>query len=309
MILMRWRPPAPERCIKILKDQEPFWIGVITHAVPVGDRINLQCQTADVLLASLPLPFQPPGIGLADNPSGFLHWWRKLLYVFDLPNPSFFPPLASPLDAEALHVAERFVAVTRTLASSAVVSSNASITGSQEDDQSEMVTIGDFPRAESQAGFASFLRQCHGADEPAGYKRVHDILWLALRDNDPGRDTGLAFLRTWHGAAKRLDKRSLRQLMYDTFVDREGWRVFSDLQEKTSPEQLLKTFNYGAFLHWGDTRDRILSTDTAPFEAAHQQLDFLIAAVGLAHLYIGFGELVRSAITPPDRLLLPSNIA
>jgi len=48
-----------------------------------------------------------------------------------------------------------------------------------------------------------------------------------------------------------------------------------------------------------------VSDDDEAFEAANQRSAFFRAALGLAHISIGFGELARALTTSSDRIWLP----
>lgn len=293
-----WRPSAPDRIVKVLRGDDEAWVGIITDAMPTGDKLHVSCSSPAVLLKDMPLPFNPPAIRLASDPAGFNHWWRQMVYVFDLPDPLSFPPiLASWADADRL-VLDRFVSVTHGLAASGVVSSGASVQVQPPvDGMPEAVTV-DFPPMDLQAGFSTLLRQCHESKhDPARYDCVRRILVAASKDlSDPERSDRLATLEVWNRARKRLLHRSLEGLMCDAFVEREGWAAFQRTEECT-PKDLLRIFNYGDLIHWASARDDVVPPEDA-YSAAHQRFAFLQAAVGLAHFYIGFGELVRAAVTP-----------
>lgn len=63
-----------------------------------------------------------------------------------------------------------------------------------------------------------------------------------------------------------------------------------------SPTYYLSAYRYGDLIHWDSKREVIAAWETDPFYRHHERMAFLGAAAGLAHLYIGFSELVRAAI-------------
>ncbi len=299
-----WRPSAPEKILKVERDGDVVWVGIIDKVRPDGDRARVNAVEAVQLLAEMPLPFPPPGITQASDSSGFGFWWRQMLYVFDLPDPRLFPPLPSALAEEEKRIADRFVFVTRALAASGLVSWMGGMNVVPGDGTREESVTANFPPLDVQAGFASLLRQCNAAGEATQYDRVKNIIWQASRQaGDAHSADRVAALRIWREAVIRLRRKSLNQLVMDQFVEHEGWKAFENT-ERHSPQEVLKTFNYGDLIHWGSERDDVLSPDEDAFRAADQRFAFLGAALGLAHVFIGFGELVRAAITPRTHLLI-----
>jgi hypothetical protein len=241
------------------------------------------------LLDEMPLPFAPPGSDAGGNPASLDHWWRQLSYVFDLADPRTVTPLPVSLDHESRMDAERFIGTTRHLVASTLLNSMSGVTVHQEHPGNEPVTTVDFPLFDLQAGFAVTLRQCDDPAEPASFSRVKNALALACKQaTDPGASSRAAIVEAWGRATKRLQARSAEQLVRDRFVSEEGWRGF-DFNETHSPRQLVKMFNYGELIHWSAKTD--VRAGTPEFLAAWQQYEFFAAAVGLAHIYIGFGEL------------------
>ena len=66
-----------------------------------------------------------------------------------------------------------------------------------------------------------------------------------------------------------------------------------------SPETLISTFQYGDLIHWTDKRSVIEAADSDPFQRALLRMDFLEAATGLTHVYLGFSLVVRAALNAP----------
>jgi hypothetical protein len=275
--------------------------GVTTEVNHRGDHIEVSGFEASALLDGMPLPYPPPGRSLSSLPEGFDSWWRKLWYAFDLPNPSTFP-YVGVLSAEDLATTERFVTVTEALAVSAVVNSESETRVDLGNGLVPATVEERFPALDAQAGFASLLRQCH-AQESGSYSAVRRIMFdvvrgLKTRESEPC----LAVLSVWRKSEKELHNRSLHQIMYDRFFMDEQWPEFNVKEAKT-PDELLRIFNYGDLIHWGRGRDQL---ETEPLGASQQRMDFLRAALGLTHFYIGFGVLVRAATTSPDSLLTPA---
>ncbi len=295
---MPWRPQPPTgpfiRVTRTAGDIERVvWFGIMNSMIPKGDTAEVRAATPDSLLVGMPMPYPPPAIDHATDPAAFEHWWRQLIYVFDLPDPSLFLPLPHPMSEDDLRTVRRFTQVTHRLASCQVMSSAGGFTVRPGDDHTEERINADFPADDLQAGFAAFLRQCDRPQENASYNRVRGII-SGYAASTGGTDR-VHVLRAWQRAIASLHHRSLDQLVRDAFVEREGWMAFA-FTEEDPPDKLLEAFNYGDLLHWDPTRA------TSPDESdelveANQRYAFLTAALGLAHAYIGFGELVRTAVT------------
>ena len=78
-----------------------------------------------------------------------------------------------------------------------------------------------------------------------------------------------------------------------------------DYQEATAPQELIKTLNYGDLIHWGKTRGDVVAPEDDAYAAARQRSDFFGAALGLAHVSIGFGESARALATPSSEVWVP----
>jgi hypothetical protein len=94
---------------------------------------------------------------------------------------------------------------------------------------------------------------------------------------------------------KQLHAKSLNQLLRDKLVSEAGAGVL-DFQEEHSPAQLMSLFAYGDLLHWGKKRDVVAALEADEFAGIDRRSAFLQAAVVLAHVHMGFAELVRTAL-------------
>lgn len=300
----RWRPP-PIHDGQVLRVEAPggrvVWAGRVEFGWDASSpgAVSVTGRTPVSLLDGMPLPFVPPGSDAGGDPASLSHWWRQLCYVFDLADPRSITPFPVPLDDEHRTAAERFIGTTRQLAASTLLNSMSGVTVYQEHPGNDPVTTVDFPPFDLQAGFAVTLRQCDDPSEPASFSQVKNALALACKQaTDANASARVATVEAWGRATKRLQGRSVEQLVRDRFVSEEGWRGF-DFTEAHSPRQLVKMFNYGDLIHWNAKTD--VRAGTPEFLAVWQQYEFFAAAVGLAHIYIGFGELAGTllAAQPP----------
>jgi hypothetical protein len=279
-------------------------VGYIKETPRRGDRVHVKSEGVEGLLQEMPLPYDPPMVFSAEDRGGFEFWWRQLLYVFDLPDPRLFQPLPMPLADEQRAVVERYVATAKDLAQSGVVNSIGGFDVTIADKTNEETVVLDFPRRDLQAGFATFLRQCHSEADDASFEYVHEILSTpAASATNASRAERIRQLELWQDVVRRLRAKSLNQLVRDRIVAEEGWKI-CDFEEEKKPTELLREHNYGDLIHWGSERGALPSQEQQ-FEAAYERSEFFDAALGLAHAYIGFGELARAAVTPSHQLLLP----
>jgi hypothetical protein len=280
------------------------FIGYVNQAQhDAGTKIstlNLRAPES-LILESFAPPFPIPLAEHVTAPQVFEFWWKQLGYVFALPNPRSFPPLPDVLGDEERAVVERYEQVTARLAGSGVLnalSEGFNIRQPEGPRGPEEITQ-NFSRADLQAGFAVFLRQCDSTDarERASFHRVRGILdRAAAATSDEFRGERLAQLKAWRSAAGRLHTKSLNQLIRDKLVAEERLRAFAYDEEHT-PSELLPIYDYGDLIHWDSERSPELAAfEQDPFTASDRRLAFLDAASGLAHLYIGFAELARAAI-------------
>ena len=145
------------------------------------------------------------------------------------------------------------------------------------------------------AGFFVTLRQCRDSSEKANFGRAKNLLALAARDaTDERADERRDAIKTWAKAESRLRQRSVHQLVRDRFVQVEGWKGF-DIKEPRSPHEILELLGYGDLVHW-DPEQHDVAFGTLQADATLLQFQFFVAATGLAHLYVGFGELAETLI-------------
>ncbi len=310
-IRTRWRPPPPAgHCIKAIRKnehgvEEVGYIGYIAEATPVGNTLRIRAAGPEGLLENLPLPFDLPLIERSDDPAGYRYWWRQIMYVFDLDDPRLVPPLPLALQPNDQDCVERFIATSRDLAESGVVSSVGGVTVSIDDVTGQESVIADFPRRDLQSGFATLLRQCQGPSDEARFDIVYGRLRKAAGDaTDPLAAKRLRQLDGWRRVVISVRTKSLNQLIRDRLVAEEGWKIW-EYQEPATPEAVIRRFNYGDLIHWGKQRDQIAKPVGEEYEAAMQRTEFFGAALGLAHVSIGFGELARALITPRAQLWTP----
>lgn len=298
------RTPAgkewPDRWIKVRRThdgaEELVFVGYISELVPDGKgNIKVTATGPEGLLPQRP-SFSPPMVDLGSAPAAFDLWWTQLEYVFGLPDPGSFPPLpADALSVESRQAIDHYVQTAEDLARSTVLNAlDNRLTVREEDETGAEMIEARFSAKDAQVGFAGLLRQLDAGREAASYNRVAGTLWQAAEEaSDSRRQDRLDQLTAWSKAIKRSHGKSLNQLLRERLVA-EGARVL-DYGEPDSPEFLLSSYNYGDLLHWGRKRETVAGWEEDEFARSDRRLAFLMAAAGLAHLYIGFAVLARTA--------------
>ena len=275
------------------------FIGYISETTPDGDLLHVNVRAPESLITdSQAAPFPPPLGEHVTEPKVFEFYWKQLNYVFELRDPRSFPPLPVDLVSTDRDTVERFIHVAGELAGSGLINSvREGFNVRMPDGPSGAEFIeAEFSRTDVQSGFAALLRQCESSGERASFSHVYNLLWLACeRANDEMHDARLHQLKEWSRAINRLHGKSLNQLLRDKLERDEGIGGFA-YPEEHSPQQLLSIYNYGDLIHWGDRGADVQAWEADAFVEHDRRLAYLDAACGLAHLYIGFAELARSAI-------------
>jgi hypothetical protein len=106
------------------KERTPF-IGYIGEVISDGDTVRVTVHGADKFVWDRlgPPPFPPPFSDRVTRPPAFDYWWRRLDWVFDLPDPRSFPPLATTLPDKEHTIVQRYVRVAGDLAHSSLLNS------------------------------------------------------------------------------------------------------------------------------------------------------------------------------------------
>jgi hypothetical protein len=215
-----------------------------------------------------------------------------LQYAFpELVDPCAFPRLPEPLQGPDLIVCRRYVAAAREMAQSALLSADDEMTVHIDDDTGEEHIDAAFTSNEIARGFAVLLRQFDSREERASFQTVYGLLRRTSMRSTDGRATERCdLLDSWKRAQGQLHGIELKRLV------RRKVDPNLEFGNDHPPNYYLSAYNYGDLIHWDSNRDVIAFWEADPFYKQHERMAFLEAAAGLAHLYIGFGELVRTAL-------------
>ncbi|HEX4838340.1 MAG TPA: hypothetical protein VFV03_07455 [Solirubrobacteraceae bacterium] len=263
-------------------------------------EITIQARSYEWLATSTTkLRFPAPLSHRSSQPEGFEFWWKMLEFVFALPAPDAFPPLSNAPSKADREILDRFIHTAEEMAESSLLSGRNEMTvnigegGVQESVETEFVTN------EITRGFATLFRQMHSTEksDPARFVRVHEIL---KQTNERAKDDRVS------ERARQLDawKKARASLLQENLKVRVGQKLRAEGRMPAgipgeggmSPQTLISAYQYGDLIHWGHHRDKLEAVADDPFQDAHQRMQFLDAAAGLSHLYMGFSLLVRAAL-------------
>lgn len=274
------------------------FVGYVSSAVPDGKgNLDVRMTGPEQLIVEHPLRFPVPLAELASQRESFEFWWKQLAFVFELDDPSAFPPLPEALPDERQGSVDRYISIAEELASSRVINAvDDGVTVLIDDDTDETSEVlAQLPTKEIQLGFTGLLRQLDSPSELASFAKTADALWLAAEAaEDEHQDVRLETLKTWRRAVGQLHGNSLNQLLRKKLVNEHGFGVL-DYEEMHAPQYLLSAYSYGDLLHWGKKREVVAGFETDELSAAEQRSAFLSGATGLAHLYMGFAVLAKAA--------------
>lgn len=262
-----------------------------------SSQVRVEGRSYEALALDHPLTFTPPLAERSANPGTFEFWWRLLQYTFEFPPPESFPTLAGLLSPDEMLATERFCMAAGELAESSVWTANSSVRIRVADDQSSETVDAKFPPNEITRGFSALFRQFYSNEEPASFQAMQRILRAANQTaNDEHHQTRLDQLTHWGRAHGRLRGFPLKVLVGKRLRAEGRWPGPIPGEDDESPEVIIKRYNYGDYIHWGESAGQLKIWSADPFDSAWQRMRFLEAVGGLAHLYMGFSLLVTAAM-------------
>jgi hypothetical protein len=263
-----------------------------------GRTIPIRAVSFEALAADHPTGFPSPLAEYSANPSAFEFNWHLIQFVFDLPDPRAFPPFARVVPESSLAVLRRYSDAARELAESAFLAHPTGVTVNVLDGGSDEQIEKQFPPRENVRGFSVLFRQFYSDDEAASFKAVQGVL---RRLNNEAADEAMnarnVQLSAWGRAARKLRGSTLRLLVGKRLQEQgklpPGPRVNEHLPP---PEMLISVYSYGDDIHWGRQREQAAAFGKSEFDSAWTRMACFEAMVGLAHLYLGFAQVVDAAL-------------
>jgi hypothetical protein len=252
----------------------------------------------ETLAAGHPIGFPPPLAEHSDSPEAFDSNWHLIQFVFGLPDPRTFPPFTEAVAEDSLRVLRRYTTAASELAESAFLAHPTGVTVNVLDGGLDEQIEKCFPPRENVRGFSVLFRQFYSNDEPASCKALQNVLWrLNKQAADSSVDARGNYLKAWAQAAGRLRGYSLKLLVSKRLEEQGRIGPGPHANEHLpGPEMLISTYSYGEDIHWGKQRDQVAAYGKSEFDSAWTRLACFEAMVGLAHIYIGFAQLVDAAL-------------
>jgi hypothetical protein len=145
-------------------------------------------------------------------------------------------------------------------------------------------------------------RQFYNPNEDASFAKVQGIMLAAASAAlDPDAVARLVELKRWTHAARTTRRQSVNKSVLLRFIDDGQMPPMSadeleHFPDRAPPGTLLDRFFNIEHLHWDSEEARLVEARPKDeFRDAMERFDFLTCAIGLAHLYVGYAELVRHA--------------
>jgi hypothetical protein len=241
---------------------------------------------------------------LMKDPSKGDFVWRRLQYVFSLPDPRALAPAPLTLTADEHALLKRFVEHAQKLAATSLMAGEDNVRISAPDSSSEAKIESTFSDADVTAGFMVFLRQCYADGEEASFSKVRKVIERRL--HEAGDGPSLDTVKLWRKAHARLKNNALEELVQEQMIaerrmpsgirDPDGSVQSGVVRAPAAPVELLQTFWYGDQIHWGKNREALGVLQADPFDSAMWDIAAREAATDFAHFYIGFASVVQSAL-------------
>jgi hypothetical protein len=223
------------------------------------------------------------------------YWRSQMTYVFDVPEPGSFPPLEKPLASADERVLRRYIDVARELSQSHVLN-DETIGFKLSFLHSSVETT--MPSGELLRGLSLGFRQLYSPEERGSFSDAMRVLQLAARDSQTeATEVQLEQLARWGKIAGKLRSDWLPTLVYEhaTGQGESASEPYPPPPEQT-PEQLLKAFFYGDYIHWDRSSEQIETWSNDPLDNAVYRLFFLRAISQLAAVYVPFADVVAAAL-------------
>jgi hypothetical protein len=189
-----------------------------------------------------------------------------------------------------------YIELTTQLTDSAVINGANGYRVNFERDHLETVDAA-FSPEESTRGFSALFRQFYAHDEASSFRKVHGSAYALAEgavDNEQG--SRLAALKAWGKASSRLRGRAIDLIVREKLGDEKIFPYSPLHGDDQSPDLLINAYNYGEYIHWGRNATVIESWSEDPFIRANHRYRLVSAMTGLAHLYIGFGQLLVTLV-------------
>jgi hypothetical protein len=291
------RAPVPDRHTRLLHRR--------LMAMPQPrNRIPINAVPFSSYAQEHALQWPPPMRDLMKNPTAGDYVWKRLHYIFHLPDPRLFPSSVTGIADDERAVLGRFVQHARDLAGTTLLTATDSYMVRVSDTDGSVSVETELSDSDLTAGFMVMLRQCYADDEEASFSKVRTILERRLHETSDS--DALDVLRRWRRAQASLRNKTSEELIQEAMiadgqlpkelVGPDGETRSPVVRPPESPHQMLQTFWYGSQVHWGKSRDALNEIQGDPYQSARWEVEARQAAVDLGHFYVGFAVIVERAL-------------
>ena len=154
------------------------------------------------------------------------------------------------------------------------------------------------PADESFLGASAAFRQLHNDGETASFTNAHNALFKLTKTLPEDQQAAVkAVVPQWRVARGKLMNNTLQTLTAMKAANATLDKPIS--YGNINPDELIRTFNYGDSLHFGDAKEQLEDLLADPFHEAYYKYAALLSIVGLSHLYFGFAVLLTRALGGP----------
>lgn len=262
-----------------------------------GERVMVRFTSLEDTIRPVQLRFTPPLQSYGTETSPFTVNWEELTYLFNLDDPGKFVDVHAELDDEAVGLLSRYVETCRNLAGYSVINSQNGFTISMGEGDVDEVQA-DLPSHQEFTGFSATFRQLHNEGEEASFDRAWKIVNQALHgmvEAGEAPESSRAVVGSWRKAQRKLCAKTAATLICESLVPEPVEQNPLSLKGVV-PGNLIKTYNYGDTLHWGDHRAELAKLTDDPTYAKFYKFCCTSTMVSLSHLYFGFAELIEAAL-------------
>jgi hypothetical protein len=262
--------------------------------------VRVEALPFSYLAQQHPLDWPPPMHELFQRPEAAEFVWQRLQYVFSLSDPRTLAPVGVILTSDEHHLLTRFVAQSRKLAGTSLISAEDKVQVNIPDAGGPEEVETTFSAPDVTSGFMVLLRQCFANDEEAGFAKTRKVIERRL--HEAGDTAAVGTVKLWRRAHARLLNQALEELVQEQLV--ADGKLPAELKgpdgprspvvrAPASPSELLRTFWYGDQIRWGSQRQALATLSQDRFWTAWWDMYARLAALDLAHLYIGYAVLVE----------------
>lgn len=292
-------PAKDDKYMSVDSGPSCFVYKLLGHRIVDGGKsISAKFISYEDSIRPVTLKFDPPLQASGTDATCFDYQWQQLTYLFDLNDPSNFVKVFDGLSQADKELLIRYITTCRNLAGYTVINSKASFTVPFRGGQPPQVEL---PSHQEFSGFSATFRHLHNDQENASFVKAWNVINRAVNTaglSDEELEGARSMLKSWKKARARLCEKAAATLICE--------KLSPNLQDDHPrtlkgivPDDLIRNFNYGDTLHWGDQREELATLTDDPFDAAFHKFACASTMVSLSHLYFGFAVLVAAALGAP----------